>query len=87
MAIVLDTAFWLTVLNYLLGIATAGLVALVAGAAFQDLYLRATSTRRMLKRDTRMLKGMGITMHDGGRPIDEIQELRKGSPVRREDLE
>lgn len=78
MNIFVERTFWLTLINLLLGLTTLGIILLVAGAAIRDLHRRFTSRQR----DRDVLRKLGVTMPDGGRPIDEMEELRKQDPTR-----
>mgnify|MGYP001262093796 CR=1 FL=1 len=82
MNVILERTFWLTVINLMLAVTTLGIVLLVAGAAVHDIHRRFTSRRRARREDMNMLRKLGVTMPDGGRPIDEMEELRKQDPGR-----
>lgn len=83
MEMFVERTFWLTVINLLLAVTTLGIVLLVAGAAARDILRRFTSRRTALREDVEVLRRLGVTMHDGGRPIDEMEELRKQEPGQR----
>jgi hypothetical protein len=72
--------FWITAVNILLGAATLGIVLVVAGAAMQDFAHRYSSRRSARREDAEVFRRLGITMPDGGRPIDEMEELKKQEP-------
>ncbi len=75
--------FWLITVNVLLGAVTLGILFLVAGAAVNDAMHRYSARRAARREDEAMFRRLGITMPDGGRPIDEMDELHRQEPERR----
>jgi hypothetical protein len=64
---------WLTATNVLLGLATLLVVSVVAAATIREILWRVEA-RRLRSRALRRaldLRELGITMQDGGRPVDE----------------
>jgi HAMP domain-containing protein len=79
-----EGTFWLTLVNVLLAVVTLGVLLIVAGAAANDVVRRYSRRRAARHEDAAMFRRLGITMPDGGLPIDEMEELKKQEPEHRE---
>jgi len=79
-----EGTFWVTAINVLLAVVTLGIVLLVSGAAVNDIVRRSSTRRTARHHDAEVFRRLGITMPDGGEPIDEMEELRKQEPGPRE---
>lgn len=69
--------FWVILTNILLGIATLTILFFVGSVVLQEVVRRARSMRAAKRHDRAVLRRLGITLPDGGEPIDEMEELRK----------
>ncbi len=72
--------FWLNITDIVLGAVTLACVAFVAQAAFREAYARLAKRLPASSPDTPhalILPELGLTMADGGEPIDPKTEPRK----------
>lgn len=65
------TTLWVTVTNVFLAVVTAGGLAVVLGAGLRDLFGRRREA------DAAIMRRLGVTLQDGGEPIDEMKDLRE----------
>jgi hypothetical protein len=70
--------YWLNITDIILGIVTLACVAFVAQAALREIYARLASRIRPHEDAHALaLPELGLTMADGGEPLDQKSDRRK----------
>ena len=77
MTLEVGSTFWVVATNIVLGLVTLGLLLVVAGTALREAIRHLHATGPGNEKDLAVLRRLGITLPDGGKPIDEMEELRK----------
>jgi len=77
MTVAAGGTIWVTAINVLLGLVTLGLLLVVAGAALKEAIRHLHARGPENEADREVLRRLGITLPDGGEPIDEMEELKK----------
>lgn len=79
LAFLLSDEAWLNATNALLGVVSAIAVIAIGGAVFHDLMLKVRARRRHFVFDTHAMHvpELGLTMADGGEPVDEGKPEKK----------
>jgi hypothetical protein len=72
--------FWLNITDIVLGVVTLACIGFVAQAAFREVYARlASRVQNRMQHDTHALTlpELGLTMADGGEPLEPKVDRRK----------